>query len=328
MDNPHANPSPAWLSDQSWSHLCELEGVAEAFEGLRGSLATHNELWKAVYDNPVPHEQVCGPYSTRVMGGVPEAWRLGAAAAPIGTFVNANGGNTALGKGVGEVDVALAKGPALMALPCAAVRSTPSPAGAAGRLPGPPGRLPAAAADALPQPRQTGASGGGLRGGQHGRAVRQAGRQAVVVVPPSAVQGRESGCIPSRTLPCLRVSTAWRPRIFSAGDVSICGRTGTAAEPLYQTKAILCPASCALRPAPCGMIPRFSPSPATPQCRSYIEPQDFKLGSIFLDSVASMPIVFVLSPGSDPMADLLAFAEEKRKKVRAGLCVGGRTRRQ
>lgn len=50
-------------------------------------------------------------------------------------------------------------------------------------------------------------------------------------------------------------------------------------------------------------------------CFRYIEPQDFKLSAIFADSASTVPIVFVLSPGSDPMADLLAFAEEKRRQV-------------
>ncbi len=60
---------------------------------------------------------------------------------------------------------------------------------------------------------------------------------------------------------------------------------------------------------------RVAPWHARP-CR-YIEPQDFKLSAIFADSSCAMPIVFVLSPGTDPMADLLAFAEDKRKQVEA-----------
>ncbi|KAG2430514.1 hypothetical protein HXX76_010037 [Chlamydomonas incerta] len=148
MDNPHANPSPAWLSDQSWSHLCELEGVAEAFEGLRGSLAAHSEAWKSVYDSPVPHEQ------------------------------------------------------------------------------------------ALP-------------GGFHDRLDSF---QRLLLMR------------------CL---------------------------------------------SPDKLVPAVAAYVAGSMGSRYIEPQDFKLGAIFLDSTASMPIVFVLSPGSDPMADLLAFAEEKRKQVEA-----------
>ncbi len=51
-----------------------------------------------------------------------------------------------------------------------------------------------------------------------------------------------------------------------------------------------------------------------------MEPLDFKLSSIFADSSCANPIVFVLSPGSDPMADLLAFADDKRKQVRRAPC--------
>ncbi len=71
MDNPHPNPSAAWLSDQAWSNLCELEGVHEAFAGLRGSLATHNDAWRALYDSPTPHEQVDGGGAAGIYGATP-----------------------------------------------------------------------------------------------------------------------------------------------------------------------------------------------------------------------------------------------------------------
>ncbi|KAG2427037.1 hypothetical protein HYH02_014682 [Chlamydomonas schloesseri] len=148
MDNPHPNPSPAWLSDQSWSHLCELEAVAEAFGGLRANLATHNDAWKVVYDSTVPHEQVL----------------------------------------------------------------------------------------------------------------------------PGVFQERLDAFQRLLLMRCL---------------------------------------------CPDKLVPAVAAYVAGSMGSHYVEPQDFKLGSIFLDSTASMPIVFVLSPGSDPMADLLAFAEEKRKQVEA-----------
>lgn len=48
---------------------------------------------------------------------------------------------------------------------------------------------------------------------------------------------------------------------------------------------------------------------------AYVEPQEFRLSAIYADSAPSVPLIFVLSFGSDPMADLLKFADEKRKQV-------------
>ncbi|KAJ9518808.1 hypothetical protein QJQ45_026081, partial [Haematococcus lacustris] len=56
MDNPHPNPASSWLSDQAWSHLCELDGLAACFNGLRASLSTHTEKWRRWCDAPTPHQ--------------------------------------------------------------------------------------------------------------------------------------------------------------------------------------------------------------------------------------------------------------------------------
>jgi hypothetical protein len=50
----------------------------------------------------------------------------------------------------------------------------------------------------------------------------------------------------------------------------------------------------------------------------YVEPQPFRLDTVFADSSASVPLIFVLSFGSDPMTDLLRFADERGKQARNG----------
>lgn len=50
--------------------------------------------------------------------------------------------------------------------------------------------------------------------------------------------------------------------------------------------------------------------------QKYVEPPGFNLGSAYNDSNALTPLIFMLSPGSDPMAALLKFSEEGNHTVK------------
>ena len=46
----------------------------------------------------------------------------------------------------------------------------------------------------------------------------------------------------------------------------------------------------------------------------YVKPPTFELANIYLESRATTPLIFVLSPGSDPLKALLKFADSKNKR--------------
>lgn len=43
----------------------------------------------------------------------------------------------------------------------------------------------------------------------------------------------------------------------------------------------------------------------------FVEPPNFNLGASFNDSNSTIPLIFLLSPGLDPMSNLMAYAKEK-----------------
>lgn len=52
--------------------------------------------------------------------------------------------------------------------------------------------------------------------------------------------------------------------------------------------------------------------------QKFVEPPIFDIALSFEESMCTVPLVFVLSKGSDPMGALLKLADERRKEVRWG----------
>ncbi len=69
----------------------------------------------------------------------------------------------------------------------------------------------------------------------------------------------------------------------------------------------------ALRPD--KLIPAITAYVSDTMGSRFVEPQPFAIEPSFNDSTATKPLIFVLSAGSDPMAALLKFAEDKGTRV-------------
>ena len=49
--------------------------------------------------------------------------------------------------------------------------------------------------------------------------------------------------------------------------------------------------------------------------KSFILPPEFELSSIYKDSSNITPLIFILSPGADPLNMLMKFSETKRREL-------------
>ena len=80
----------------------------------------------------------------------------------------------------------------------------------------------------------------------------------------------------------------------------------------YQTKLKLFQRICVLRCIrPDKVVPAVTTYVTEALGKKFVEPQPFNIGPIYEESSPGVPLLFVLSPGSDPMASLLKFADDK-----------------
>ena len=49
--------------------------------------------------------------------------------------------------------------------------------------------------------------------------------------------------------------------------------------------------------------------------KKFIEPPPFNLSEIYKDSSSTTPLIFILSPGSDPLTSLLSFSNSMKKET-------------
>lgn len=63
------------------------------------------------------------------------------------------------------------------------------------------------------------------------------------------------------------------------------------------------------------MVPAVQNFIVEKMSQQYIEPPTFDLSLSYEDSQHFSPLIFLLSPGADPMAGLYRFAEEKGKML-------------
>ncbi|XP_050512273.1 dynein axonemal heavy chain 3 isoform X2 [Diabrotica virgifera virgifera] len=67
LDNPHANPSPDWLSDKSWSEIVRASNL-KGLNNFMASVKKDNTAWKKFYDSSNPNELPCPAPFNHVKG--------------------------------------------------------------------------------------------------------------------------------------------------------------------------------------------------------------------------------------------------------------------
>jgi dynein heavy chain len=67
---------------------------------------------------------------------------------------------------------------------------------------------------------------------------------------------------------------------------------------------------------PDKLIPGVSMYVVNELGEKFILPPPFDLAKIYADSSSTSPLIFILSPGSDPFASLSSFAAAKKKNIK------------